>query len=217
MAQSTLNSSDTAERLDGTAFVQLSPSLFARYKTADFRTATEFAQQVAAVADELNHHPDISLGYGSVGFELSSHDAGGVTERDLQLAERIQAIADSVGATAAPAPAARYTLAIDTAAPEDIRDFWRVGMGYAEKQVGDAIELVDPRGAAPTIWFQRMDPPRLDRNRIHVDVYVPTPDAQARVDAVLAAAGTLVTDEYAPDWWVLADADGNELCVCTAD
>lgn len=217
MVQSTLTSSDTAERLADTAFVQLSPVLYASYKTVDFATASEFASRVAKVADELNHHPEIRLGYGSVAFELSSHDAGGVTERDLELAARIQAIADSMEASADTRPTARYTIAIDTIDADGIRDFWRVGMGYEEKRTDDWVELVDPRGIAPTIWFQQMDPPRTDRNRIHVDVYVPTADAESRVQAILEAGGTLMTDQYAPDWWVLADVEGNELCVCTAD
>jgi len=197
--------------------VQLSPSLYAAYTTSDFASASGFASRVATVADELNHHPEIRLGYGSIVFELSSHDAGGVTERDLELAVRIQKIADEMGAAADTRPPARYTIAIDTVDREGIWDFWRVGMGYEEKRVSDWTQLEDPRGIAPAIWFQRMEPPRLDRNRIHLDVYVPTAEAEARVEAVLAAGGTLMTDEYAPDWWVLADVEGNELCVCTAD
>ena len=217
MDNSTLTSSDTAERLADTAFVQLSPSLYAAYTTTDFASASAFASRVATVADELNHHPEIRLGYGSIAFELSSHDAGGVTERDLELAVRVQKIADELGAAADTRPPARYTIAIDTVDQEGIWDFWRVGMGYEEKRMGDWTQLEDPRGVAPAIWFQQMEPPRLDRNRIHLDVYVPTAEAEARVEAVLAAGGTLMTDEYAPDWWVLADVEGNELCVCTAD
>lgn len=217
MVQSTLSSSDTAERLRGTAFVHLSPALYASYATDDFATASAFVARVAEAADAMNHHPDVRLGYGSVAFELSSHDAGGVTERDVELATRIQSLADDLGARADSKPTARYTIAIDTVDADHIRDFWRVGMGYEERTTEDGIVLVDPRGVAPKIWFQAMEPPRLDRNRIHLDVYVPTTDARARVEAVLAAGGTLMTDEYAPEWWVLADVEGNELCICTAD
>ena len=217
MVQSTLSSSDTAERLRGTAFVHLSPALYASYATDDFATASAFVARVAEAADAMNHHPDVRLGYGSVAFELSSHDAGGVTERDVELATRIQSLADDLGARADSKPIARYTIAIDTVDADHIRDFWRVGMGYEERTTEDGIVLVDPRGVAPKIWFQAMEPPRLDRNRIHLDVYVPTTDARARVEAVLAAGGTLMTDEYAPEWWVLADVEGNELCICTAD
>jgi 4a-hydroxytetrahydrobiopterin dehydratase len=217
MTDSTLTTSEITESLADTAFMYLRPTLYATFSTEDFASATEFVTRVAKTADAMNHHPEVRLGFGSVAFELSSHDAGGVTNRDLELARHIQAIADEVGASAVPTPIARYTLAIDTVDPAGIRDFWRVGMGYVEAISGDQVEMRDPRGIAPTVWFQRMQLQRPDRNRIHVDVYVPTPDAPARVQAVLAAGGTLVTDEFAPDWWVLADADGNELCICTAD
>lgn len=46
-------------------------------------------------------------------------------------------------------------------------------------------------------------------------MYVPLDAAQARVDAALAAGGTLVDGAHAPSFWVLADAEGNEACVCT--
>lgn len=60
-----------------------------------------------------------------------------------------------------------------------------------------------------------MDPPRTNRNRIHFDITVPHDVAQARVAAALAAGGRLVSDHRAPAWWVLADVEGNEVCVCT--
>jgi 4a-hydroxytetrahydrobiopterin dehydratase len=61
-----------------------------------------------------------------------------------------------------------------------------------------------------------MDAPRPQRNRIHIDVWVPHDQAEARVAAAIAAGGRLVTDKHAPSWWVLADAEGNEACVATA-
>ncbi len=60
-----------------------------------------------------------------------------------------------------------------------------------------------------------MDEPRPQRNRIHVDVWVPHDLAEARVTAALVAKGRLVTDKYAPSWWTLADAEGNEADVYT--
>ncbi|GAA3743223.1 VOC family protein [Leifsonia bigeumensis] len=217
MDDSTLSSSDTAERLEGTAFVHLYGKLYGSYATDDFASATALVDEVARAADAMNHHPDIRLGYGTVDLELSSHDAGGVTERDLDLAATIQHVAESLGATIRPRRPAQYAIAIDTVDEAAIRDFWKVGLGYDALGSPEEALLVDPNGAAPVVWFQHMDPPRTDRNRIHLDVYVPTPDAEGRVRAVLEAGGTLVTDEHAPDWWVLADAEGNELCVCTSE
>jgi 4a-hydroxytetrahydrobiopterin dehydratase len=70
-------------------------------------------------------------------------------------------------------------------------------------------------GVGPSVWFQQMTEPRTERNRIHLDVTVPHDVAEQRVADALAAGGTLLTDEYARAWWVLADADGNEVCVST--
>ena len=60
-----------------------------------------------------------------------------------------------------------------------------------------------------------MDAPRPQRNRIHVDVWVPHDQAEARVAAALAAGGRLVSDTHAPAWWALADTEGNEADVAT--
>jgi len=60
-----------------------------------------------------------------------------------------------------------------------------------------------------------MDSPRPQRNRIHIVHFSPHDQAEARVAAAIAAAGRLVTDQYAPAWWVLADAKGNGACVAT--
>lgn len=216
-AKATLGPHDTASELEGTAFVHLDGVLYSSYRTSDFESAASLVSQVAQLADAQNHHPDIRLGYGSVEFDVSSHDAGGVTERDITLARGIHEIADALGATVKPVRPGRYELAIDCVDVDAVRDFWRVGMGYVESPSDGDIDLVDPRGRGPKVWFQQMDPPRTDRNRIHVDVYVPTADAEQRVNDIVAVGGFLLTDEFAPDWWVLADSEGNELCVCTSD
>lgn len=90
--------------------------------------------------------------------------------------------------------------------------FWRAVLGYRE--VGDE-DLIDPLFQGPPFWFQQMDAPRPQRNRIHIDVYVPHDQAEARVAAALAAGGHVVSDENAPGWWTLADAEGNEVDVAS--
>jgi hypothetical protein len=87
--------------------------------------------------------------------------------------------------------------------------------GRAHRYPGSHQHLIDPRGRGPLVYFQQMDAPRPQRYRIHFDVWVPHDQAEARIAAAIAAGGHLVTDEYAPSWWVLADAEGNEACVCT--
>ena len=59
------------------------------FRFPTFRNAIVFVNRVAGLADELDHHPDIDIRYDRVHLRLSSHDAGGVTERDLALAQAI--------------------------------------------------------------------------------------------------------------------------------
>ena len=59
------------------------------YTFPSFRSAIVFVNRVATIADEVDHHPDITIRYDKVSLKLWSHDAGGVTERDLKLAERV--------------------------------------------------------------------------------------------------------------------------------
>jgi 4a-hydroxytetrahydrobiopterin dehydratase len=190
-------------------------ALHCRYDAPDFRTAVRLVGAVAEVAEEMDHHPDVDLRWRRVQFGLSTHSAGGVTQLDVELAHRIAAEAAALGAGAEVSVPVRVEIAVDAADPGALLPFWQAGLGYAVDTGDDGErQLVDPAGRGPTVWFQPMDPRRGGRNRVHVDVYVPPADAPGRVAAVLAAGGRLVTDEHAPSWWVLADPEGNELCVC---
>ena len=81
--------------------------------------------------------------------------------------------------------------------------------------VGPWTDLVDPAGRLPSVWFQQMDEPRPQRSRMHVDLWIPTDELHERLQSAITAGGQLLTDEYAPAFWVLADAEGNEVCLCT--
>lgn len=97
-ARDILSPAETADELAGSQFVHVDDHLLVAYSTADFASAVRLLDAVALVADEMNHHPDVRLGWGRVEFELSSHDVGGVTSRDLALAQRIGGIATEHGA-----------------------------------------------------------------------------------------------------------------------
>ncbi|HLK74787.1 MAG TPA: VOC family protein [Streptosporangiaceae bacterium] len=108
-------------------------------------------------------------------------------------------------------------IGIDALDASAIRPFWRAVLGYVDEPgwSGPWDGLVDPLGQGPAVWFQRMDAPRPQRNRIHFDVSVPHDEAAPRIRATLAAGGKLLSDAEAPAFWVLADAEGNEACVST--
>jgi 4a-hydroxytetrahydrobiopterin dehydratase len=73
-------------------------SLRRRFEFADFAEAWRFMEGVAAEAERLQHHPDWSNSWNVVTVELRSHDAGAVTDRDLALANAIDAVHASMGA-----------------------------------------------------------------------------------------------------------------------
>jgi len=56
-----------------------------------FSDGIAFVDRAARIADEMNHHPDIDVRYTKITMTLSTHDAGGITQSDLTLAERIEA------------------------------------------------------------------------------------------------------------------------------
>lgn len=192
----------------------------ATFTCGSFAAAGALAARVAEVADELDHHPDLDLHFpGRLHVVTTSHDAGGVTERDVRLASRVSVLAREAGATSDPLAASTLEVAVDALDIDAVRPFWAAVLGYVDKPPaveGDLVrEVVDPRGFGPAVWFQEMTEPRPQRNRIHLDVTVPPEVADERVAAALAAGGRLVSDEHARAWWVLADAEGNEACVCT--
>ena len=70
----------------------------ARFRTGDFATGLALVDRIGAAAEEADHHPDISLTYPEVIVTLSSHDVGGITSRDLDLARTISGFAAEAGA-----------------------------------------------------------------------------------------------------------------------
>lgn len=187
-------------------------SIGAVFRLGTFTEGAAFVAAIAAAADAADHHPDVALRYpGTVHVTMRTHDRGGVTILDVELARTISSLATDAGARVAPADQA-VEIAIDTLDADRVRPFWAAVLGYVEASGGT---LVDPARLGPPVWFQQMDEPRTERQRFHIDVSVPHDSAEARIAAALAAGGRLVSDAHARSWWVLADADGNEACVCT--
>lgn len=179
-------------------------ALRTRFATGSFVAGLDFVTRVTEAAEEANHHPDVDLRYPHVDVALSSHDVGGMTQRDVDLARRISEIAADLGAAADPSVVTVVEIGLDTADEEQIRPFWAAVLGG------------DPDGAVPPMWFQDTDAHDPPRQRFHLDVWVAADQAGARIAAALAAGGTLVSDEEAPSFVVLADAQGNKACVCTS-
>lgn len=181
-------------------------------RAGDPTAALRFVARVGELGRQHGHHADIDVRRDVVHLTLSSPDVDGVTERDVTVARAIDEVADELGLESQPARLTVTEVAIDALDIDAVRPFWEAVLGY---DVAGRDDLRDPLRLGPSVWFQQMDQPRPQRNRIHIDVTVAHDQAPGRLERALAAGGRLVSDERAPAFWILADAEGNEACLCT--
>ena len=64
-----------------------------RFQFEDFQASVDFVNRITPPAEEMNHHPDISISWNKVNLTLSTHSEGGITENDFELAQRIDPLA----------------------------------------------------------------------------------------------------------------------------
>ena len=179
------------------------------YRTASLAEGVRLAEAIADVAERTSQRAHIDLRSDGVTIRLFVDESGELTEQDIVLAGQITAVAKNLGAEVDLNGLQMIQVAIDALSIPDVTPFWQAVLGY--QVLGDT--LVDPRFEGPTFWFQQMDAPRPQRNRVHIDVYLPQDQAEVRISAALAAGGRIVYDGHAPDWWTLADPEGNEVDV----
>ena len=194
---------------------KLAEALHARFLTGDFRTGLRFATAVTEAAEAANHHPDVRLTYPHVDVALISHDVGRVTQRDIDLARKISEIAQDEGVAAQPGAVTQLELALDTAERAAAGPFWAAVLtGSPDSAKGE--DVVDPSGRVPALWFQDTDAHETPRQRFHIDLWVAPEVAAERIAAGVAAGGRVVDDKETPAFVVLADPEGNKVCVCTS-
>jgi Glyoxalase-like domain len=140
----------------------------------------------------------------------------------------------------------QFQVTFDAADPERLATFWETVLGYQpqpppepfeswedwarsveipEERWGDVTARVDPEGARPRLFFQRVPEPKTAKNRVHLDLHVgggtevPREQRRQRIDAevgrVMAAGATRVRayDEADQYWVVMRDPEGNEFCL----
>ncbi|MBC9225042.1 4a-hydroxytetrahydrobiopterin dehydratase [Aeromicrobium sp. 636] len=190
-------------------------SLHARFRTGDFATGMDFLVDVGAAAEAANHHPDVNLTYTHVDITLTSHDAGAVTDRDLEMARTISDLAAERGLEADPGRLTRLEIALNAADKDAIGPFWGAVL-TGEAQAYDGDQVADPTEQVPLLWFQPT-PPRDDVPQMcfHLDIWIPAGQLPARIEAAVAAGGRVVDDSESPSFVVLEDAEGNKACLCT--
>jgi 4a-hydroxytetrahydrobiopterin dehydratase len=188
-----------------------------RYVLGEFRTevltgslplAADVAGRAAALPG-VEGHLRMDLRADRLLMSLQTAEMAWVTMRDAELARQLSALAEEFRLTTQPGGERTRSvqvleIGIDALDIPKVRPFWKAVLGYVDESEG-WNGLIDPLGQGPAVWFQQMDAPRPQRNRLHFDVSVPHDEAHQRIQATVAAGGKLVYDAEAPAFWVLAD------------
>jgi 4a-hydroxytetrahydrobiopterin dehydratase len=220
----TLRRQEASDAVGGLGWRYVLGELRASVAVGSLAEAAGVAARAAAACGDEAASLSIDLRPDQVALSLQSPATASVTGREVALAHRVSEATRGLGLATEPGVGGRFPrsvqvveIAIDALDIAAVRPFWKAVLGYTDEpgRSGPEDPLVDPLGQGPAVWFQQMDAPRPQRNRIHLDVSVPHDEAQARIRATLAAGGTLRYDAEAPAFWVLADPEGNEACITT--
>ncbi|SOC52381.1 VOC family protein [Ornithinimicrobium cerasi] len=197
---------------------RLTFAAMACYPTGTPREAADLAEAVAALADEAGLPVAIDVRPGLLTIDTGK-DRWEMDEGYQPLAARIQEAARGLGLTADVTRPRFVQLGIDAVDIAAVRAFWRVALGYEDDPRPHLTDIGDPRQLNLVLFFQDLDPAdearRAQRNRIHLDVFVPHDVARGRVDAILAAGGRMVRDQF-PEWCTIADPEGNEVDIAVS-
>jgi len=188
------------------------------FRTASFAAAARFVQAIGALPHVEDHPPDVDVRHDGVTVRLITvaNDYYGMSRRDAELALQVSAVAREHGLAADPSAVQSVLVVPGAPVIADVMPFWRAALAYEPRPNSSDEDLVDPHDRGPALWFETMEEPRADGGgAVHVAVWVPYEQAEARVHAALAAGGRMVRDQFAPRWWTLADAAGNEVDVST--
>ena len=192
----------------------LGDAVYAFFRTDSFPSSARLVQKMAELPHiDEDHQPAVDIRGEGVTVRLTTIATGlffnGYTARDVATARQISAAAADLGIPADPTRVQHISVSIDAISIPEVMPFWREALGYEFRRDTEE-DVVDPSGRGPSFWFQQMDAPRPQRNRIHVDIAVPPEQSEARIAAVLAAGGRRVHPDQP---WILSDPEGNEVCL----
>jgi 4a-hydroxytetrahydrobiopterin dehydratase len=190
----------------------------AYFHTGSFAAGARLVEAISRLDGLEPHHPDVDLRHDGVTVRLitATDDWFGPSRRDVELAREISRVARELGVPADPSAVQTVLVIVEGLARPEVMPFWQAVLGYQPRADSPEEDLVDPRDRGPAFWFEDIkEPGPHGAARIHLAVWVPPEEAEARVAAAVAAGGRIVRDEFAPSWWTLADAEGHEADIAT--
>jgi 4a-hydroxytetrahydrobiopterin dehydratase len=180
----------------------------ALYRTSGYAESIALVGAVAAAAGPL--HPEFEVRERAVLVRLPSPDRR-LTDDHLVAARAVSAAASELSVTADPSGIQDVQVAFDAEDVPAVHAFWRAALGFEPIRES---HLRSPDRIGPTVFVQQK-PYRSPRNRIHVDISIPPDQVPARIEAIVAAGGRVLGDQYAPEWWSLIDPEGNVVDLAT--
>jgi len=190
----------------------------AYFRTGSFAAGARLVHAISELPGIDDLQPDVDVRKDGVTVRMVAfiEGYGGMLRSHVELARKISAVARKLGLTADPSMVQSLLVIPGAIARSEVMPFWQAVLGYEPRRDSPAEDLVDPRGRTVPFWFEQMREPRRDGGgAIHIAVWVPYEQAEARIAAALAAGGRMVRDEFAPSWWTLADKAGNEADIAT--
>ena len=190
----------------------------AYFRTGSFAAGARLVQAISELPGVDDQHPAIDVRHDGVTVRMVTfiEGYGGMTLGHVELARQISAAARKLGLSADASAVQSLSVIPGATVTAEVMPFWRAALGYEPRADSPNEDLLDPHDRGPAFWFEKMEEPRPDGGgAIHVVIWLPYEQAQARIASALAAGGRMVRDEFAPSWWTLADAAGNEADIAT--
>ena len=175
-------------------------------------TRRDLVAPIVAAAERFGILPDVDVRPEAVVVRIPDRTFEGIPAAATQFAAAVSQAAAELQLTADPSRAQSIGIYVAQHSQADVRPFFTAALGYQE--LGDT-DAVDPLRCGPQLAFNPITGDSPARGRTHFDVFVPADQAQARVDAALAAGGRLADDSYAPAWWSLASPDNHGVDIAS--
>lgn len=182
------------------------------FAAASLAEAARLVGPVVEASERYGVRADIDLRPEGVIVFIPHGDPWGIPSAAPDFAAEVSRAASRLGLTPRPALVQSVGIYVAQHSQADVREFFMAALGYDALWDSDAA---DPLRRGPQLAFNPITGDAPMRGRTHLDVSVPADQAQARVDAALAAGGRLVDDSRAPAWWTLASPDNHGVDIAS--
>ncbi len=174
--------------------------------------AADLIAPVVAAAERFGIQPDVDVRPEGIVVRIPNRTPEGIPAAATGFAAAVSQAAAELRLKPDPSLAQSVGIYVAQHSQADVRPFFMAALGYEE--LGDT-DAVDPLRYGPQLAFNPITGDLPARGRTHFDVFVPADQAQARVDAAIAAGGRLVDDSHAPAWWSLASPDNHGVDIAS--